>query len=90
MLRNNLHLSIANQGGSVQHYFHFLLGFLVPLVIRLENRPAAATASNIFIRSCGPMDRHLLSLNYSNLKITGPRIHKSGVFRRLMIREIGL
>lgn len=84
---NNIHLSIKNQGGSVQHYYHFLLGFMVPLVIRLEKQQAAAEPKKFFIRSCGPMDHHLIALNYSNLKFVLPLLQKSGLCKLFMTDE---
>jgi hypothetical protein len=78
-MRKNVHLSIKNQAGSVQHYFHFLLGFLVPLVIRQEKASLGGNPSKFAIRSCGPMDRHLLSLNYPNLEIIPTFKHKLGL-----------
>ncbi len=86
MIVNHLHLSLKNQAGSVQHYFHFLLGFMVPLVIRLENDPPPKP-SKISIRSCGPMDRHLISLKYSQLNIIPPLAHKIGRFNPFITCE---
>lgn len=83
---DKIHLAVRNQGGSVQHYYHFLLGFMVPLVIRLERQPPA-TPADFFIRSCGPMDRHLAALGYSNLKFLPPFLQKSGLHRLFMAGE---
>jgi hypothetical protein len=79
MFGNKTYLSCKNCAGSVQHYFHFLLGFLVPLVARLEQTPSGAKAAKFVIRSCGPMDRHLLALNYSNVEIIPAFKHKFGL-----------
>lgn len=79
MRGDKTYLSFKNYGGSVQHYFHFLLGLLVPLVIRLEKTHRGANSSKFVIRSCGPMDRHLLSLGYPNLEIIPAFTHKFGL-----------
>lgn len=79
MRGDKTYLSFKNYGGSVQHYFHFLLGLLVPLVIRLEKTHRGANPSKFVIRSCGPMDRHLLSLGYPNLEIIPAFTHKFGL-----------
>jgi hypothetical protein len=79
MAEDKIYLSFKNFDGSVQHYFHFTLSFLVPLVIRLGNPPAEARSKKVVIRSCGPMDRHLLALNYPNLEIIPAFKHKFGV-----------
>jgi hypothetical protein len=74
---SNVYLTCKNQGGSLQHYYHFLLGLLVPLLeiwneAIEENRPAKS-----FVRSCGPMDRHLLQLRLPGLKIISTDRHQA-------------
>jgi len=59
-------MDIVNRQGSVEHYYHFILGFLAPLVLHLSTGPRAATR---IIRSCGPMDCHLAPLALPNLRI---------------------
>jgi len=49
------HLTIHNKGGSVEHYYHFLLGFLLPLInYRYFLR---ADLGEVLVRSCGIMDK---------------------------------
>ena len=80
MSPNHIHLTIKNLGGSVEHYYHFLLGFLVPLVIEMENyQENKIFLSSVFIRSCGPMDQHLLSLGYQNLKLINKNLHENAI-----------
>ena len=58
--RSAIHLSIQNKLGSVEHYYHFLLGFLLPLVhFRYFE---SFDLDEIYVRSCGIMDRHIESL----------------------------
>lgn len=47
---------IENRAGSVEHYYHFILGFLLPLILRLKSAPFSAP---VCVRSCGPMDKIL-------------------------------
>jgi lysophospholipase L1-like esterase len=59
-------LDIRHRDSSVEHYFHFLLGFLTPLVLRrIEREPE----TRFVVRSCGPMDAHLHALGLANLDI---------------------
>lgn len=69
MTSQYIYLNIKNRYPSVQHYYHFLLGFLVPLVHRLDKAKQSNSDIQFLIRSCGPMDRHVESLNYKNLII---------------------
>jgi len=72
---DSLHLTIANRAGSVEHYYHFLLGFLLPLVLRLERLRADGDTSQVIVRSCGPMDRHLAELRLEGLRIVAREEH---------------
>ncbi len=54
----NVLLELHNRHGSVEHYYHFVLGFLVPLILRPQPLPGAS----VVVRSCGPMDAHLVAL----------------------------
>lgn len=66
----DLHLSFAIHSGSCEHYFHFLLGFLVPLVHFMTNPGGMASSPrNVYVRSCAIFDGILRSLGYSNLII---------------------
>lgn len=56
-------LMIENRRGSVEHYYHFLLGFLVPLVKYFTTRRLSGDSGGLLqIRDCGPMNRHLRAL----------------------------
>ncbi len=51
-------LSIKNKHGSAQHYFHFLLGFLIPLYeyyVKTQDQ-------EIIVKDCGPMNRMINEL----------------------------
>ena len=43
-----------NKLGSVEHYYHYVLGFLLPLALFLHNRPEIKKGQ---VRSCGPFDK---------------------------------
>lgn len=67
------HLTIKNKLGSVEHYYHFLLGFLLPLVhYRYFER---SDLGEIYVRSCGPMDPHILSLRMPGITILERETH---------------
>jgi len=58
---------VRNRHGSVEHYFHFLLGYCIPLVhYFLKNRPALQ--AKLLVRSCGPLT-HILDDLPINLRI---------------------
>jgi len=65
---NSIHLTANPALGSRQHYYHFLLGVLLPFVnwyidsMEYPNLP-------IIIQSCDLFDKHLNSLNIPNLII---------------------
>jgi len=69
-----LHISIQNNSGSVEHYYHFLLGFLIPLAALFSREPPDARI--VLIRSCGPMDRHLRELGISGLTTIDKVAHR--------------
>jgi len=47
-------LLIPNQwDGSVQHYYHFLLGYLMPAALRIKRKKLR----EVTVRDCGPMNR---------------------------------
>ena len=67
------HLSIKNQSGSVEHYYHFLLGFLLPIV---HYRYFESTdLGEIYVRSCGIMDPHIASLRMPGITILERKLH---------------
>ncbi|SFV37950.1 glycosyltransferase 61 family protein [Hyphomicrobium facile] len=53
-LSEALVVDIINRKGSVEHYYHFLLGFLAPLILWITT--LGDRAETICVRSCGPMD----------------------------------
>jgi Glycosyltransferase 61 len=57
-------IELKNRGGSVEHFYHFFFGALVPLVNHLL---ADDHKELYFMRSCGPMNRLLLELGMENL-----------------------
>lgn len=63
-------LLVPNQwDGSVQEYYHFLLGYLGPVLVWLERHPGAPIA----MRDCGPMQPWIDTLlGKENLEILNP------------------
>ena len=68
MFKQKVHLTMKNHGGSVEHYYHFMLGFLVPLVL-WKNTCNDLKSKKIYVRSCGVMDEHINAMGLSELKI---------------------
>ena len=64
-----INLSIENNPGSVEHYYHFLLGFLFPLAIKHSSLRSLGFQGPVFVRSCGPMDRILKECGFSGVDI---------------------
>ena len=71
--------------GSFQHYHHFLLGFLVPLVAMWDEVMAEGPC-RVYVRSCALMDPLLLELGLPALTILPVRDHEA--MRGLPCREI--
>lgn len=63
------HIVILNQNGSVEHYFHFLLGFLLPLANFMDTLRGNAEDMALLVRSCGPMDRMLEEVAFPGLTV---------------------
>ncbi len=72
-----VHLRCANRSGSVEHYYHFYFGFLVPLVLACERLQARAEVAAIYVRSCAIMDEHLQRLGYSKLRVIERGAHEA-------------
>ena len=66
---DSVFLKIFNRNGSVQHYYHYLLGFLMPLCINWDRIQSENQDSNIIVRSCALMDRITNEFNFKNLSI---------------------
>ncbi len=71
-LRRPIHVTIHNRGGSVEHFYHFLLGYFLPLCSYLDGAPRNAP---ILVRSCGPMDRIIRELDWPGLVILDREAH---------------
>lgn len=56
----------ANQGGSVQHFYHFLLGYMLPFV---EHCHALRPTHRFLLRDCGPMNPLLRELDGFRIEI---------------------
>lgn len=70
-----VHLTFRNAGGSVQHYYHFLFGLLVPLV-RIWNLVATSGGTGaVAVRSCAILDQLLRQLRLPGLVIMDPAEH---------------
>jgi Glycosyltransferase 61 len=72
-----VHLTLRNVDGSVQHYPHFLLGFLIPLVKARYELLAQGGVERIYIRSCDVMDNLLRELNFPEVVIVSKAEHEA-------------
>ncbi len=67
--RVGLCVTLKNRNGSVQHYYHFMLGFVVPLVHAWPELKARAGGQPIYVRSCAVMDPVLAALRLEGLQV---------------------
>lgn len=70
----SLHLAVANNAGSIQHYYHFILGFLFPILYWYCTKSGHAYRK-IYIRSSGVMDKHIHSLGLKNILVVEKDVH---------------
>jgi hypothetical protein len=59
-------LAVMNRRGSVEHYYHFILGFVAPLLLRED---AARPGRVWLVPSCGPLDEKLAELQLDDLSV---------------------
>jgi hypothetical protein len=59
-------LDIRTRAGARDRYYHFLLGFLTPLVLFLAKQ---TDACRYYVRSCGPMDQHLHAMRLARVEV---------------------
>lgn len=74
--KQDIHLTLQNHAGSVEHYYHFLLGFLLPLAL-WENECRGRSSKKVYIRSCGIMDNHLFDIGLDGIKIIDKVLHET-------------
>ncbi|MEP2715659.1 glycosyltransferase family 61 protein [Pseudophaeobacter sp.] len=74
---DGVHLSLVNDHGSVQHFYHFMMGFMVPLVHIWPDVVAKSAGRPVFVRSCAVMDPILKALQLEGLQILPAPIHRS-------------
>jgi hypothetical protein len=71
----NLHVTLRNGLGSVEHYFHFLLGFFAPLFMARDGL-VTGNSDRLLVRSCAILDRHLRALAWPDLLILQRETHE--------------
>ena len=69
-----VHLTIRNRRGSAEHYYHFLHGFLLPLV-NWHFQDRKKHHQKIVVRSCAIMDTHIESLNLPGVTVINKELH---------------
>ncbi len=73
--RHDICLHLDNRAGSVEHYYHYCFGFLIPLVNAHHRLHRRNEVRNIYVRSCALMDTHTRSLNLEKLVIQTKEEH---------------
>src|SRR5262252_9067504 len=74
-LKSGIHLTFKNLNGSVQHYFHFLLAFVIPLIRIWNSLATSSETPQVFVRSCAIMDELLHQLQLPGLVILDVAAH---------------
>jgi hypothetical protein len=74
---DGVHLSVVKNPGSVQHYYHFMMGFVVPLIHVWPEVVSKAAGRPIYVRSCAVMDPILNTLKLEGLCILPLSTHSS-------------
>lgn len=64
-----IHITFRNFHGSLQHYYHFLFAFIIPLIRVWNAITTSPYVPNIFVRSCAVMDDLLNQLRLPGLVI---------------------
>lgn len=83
----NIHLSLLNKSGSVEHYYHFLLGFFIPLVLAHDRRLNSKGHFKIYIRSCAIMDSHVTTNLPPDVIIIDKKAHEVIAFKSYAARQ---
>ena len=81
MKRKVVHLSVWHGPGSLEHFYHFLLGCFVPLAYHLTVKWARADFDRLILRSCGPLDRIVREFGDRRVRPMGKR-HYRGIAER--------
>jgi hypothetical protein len=71
-INRDLCLSIHNRDGSVEHYYHYLLGFLVPLTLA-HRKLDKGKYGTIYVRSCAIMDKHTRNIEFEKVQFLPKR-----------------
>lgn len=59
-------LKLDNREGSVEHYYHYIFGYLAPILLR---EPKKLPPFNYLVRSCGPMDKITAEFNFTDITV---------------------
>jgi len=71
----DIHIVVNNRAGSVEHYYHFLLGLFVPVVNVVINVEKIAQVRCIYVRSCAVMDPLLAEIGCDKIVILRKDLH---------------
>src|SRR5207248_4632059 len=70
----NWHLTFRHSG-SIEHFYHFLLGCFAPLVYKLSTCWAETQFTSLIVRSCGPLDTLIREIGDNRIKIVDKDEH---------------
>ena len=87
--RDDVLIDVRNQYGSREHYYHFLLGCLLPLLEWVYNHDPLMNKYNLIIQSCGPMDIHLKIFPENYIRVLSKESH-ARVFSSKHFRPVTL
>jgi hypothetical protein len=74
--KTDVHLTIKNHGGSVEHYYHFLLGFFVPLMMERKRLMTSGDVGRIYVRSCAVLDAVIRAVGCPEVVIVDKAAHQ--------------
>lgn len=85
-LRRKVWIESANRSGSVEHYYHFVLGYLLPLCGIVRECDRDFSVSRLQLRECGPMNRIISEFGFRKV-VTMDKIIHARKKPRFLIRK---
>ena len=71
-----LYLTVADNSGSPQHYYHYLLRYLVPMLLAWSKIQEKAAGRPIYARSCQVLDTITRSVDLPGLQLVAQQTHR--------------
>jgi len=67
---------VTNEFGAIEHYYHYMMGFLVPLIKYSNELKESGCEDILYVRSCEHLGHILDEVNLSNVKTVPYKEHK--------------